>query len=165
MSSDKAADAHVAEGIPWRDDEEEGQALRRSRSRTGLHRSNSNDSLIIRSIHGRTSIDPGGMLPIQYRTISFQIEESKGDERAELAIASEVTAQDLSDLEWHMIASREVTSRLVTWSTIGLSEPQLPSKETPAGVWHECAVTAQDEPGPDHLWTLLQGIWRNPVDK
>lgn len=31
---------------------------------------------------------------------------------------------DLSDLEWHTIASHEVTSRLVTSSTIGLSEPQ-----------------------------------------
>ncbi|KAG6270172.1 hypothetical protein E4U48_003985 [Claviceps purpurea] len=124
MSSEKAADAHVAERIRWRDDEEEGQVRRRSRSRTGLHRSNSNDSLAIRSIHGRTSIDPGVTLPIQYRTISFQIEESKGKERAELARASEVAAKDLSDLEWHTIASHEVTSRLVTSSTIGLSEPQ-----------------------------------------
>ncbi|KAG5990417.1 hypothetical protein E4U43_004294, partial [Claviceps pusilla] len=55
---------------------------------------------------------------------SFQIEESKGKERAELARASEVAAKDLSDLEWHTISPQEVTARLVTSPTVGLSEPQ-----------------------------------------
>ncbi|KAG5993588.1 hypothetical protein E4U43_003460 [Claviceps pusilla] len=68
--SEKAADVHVAaERIRWRDDEEEGQLHRRSRSRNALHRSYSNDSLAIRSIHGRASLDPGVTLPIQYRTV------------------------------------------------------------------------------------------------
>ncbi|KAG5916864.1 hypothetical protein E4U42_007466 [Claviceps africana] len=125
MSSEKAVEVHVAaERIRWRDDEEEGQLPHRSRSRTALQRSNSTDSLAIRSVHGRASIDPGVTLPIQYRTVSFQIEESKGKERAELARASEVAAKDLSDLEWHTISPHEVASRLVTSPTVGLSDPQ-----------------------------------------
>ncbi|GAB0132368.1 hypothetical protein EsDP_00000808 [Epichloe bromicola] len=123
MSPGKAADLQTTERIRWRD-EEEGHGRRRSRSRTGLHRSNSTGSLAIRSIHGRASVDPGVTLPIQYRTVSFQIEESKGKERAELARASEVAAKDLSDLEWHTIAPGEVTARLVTSPTVGLSDPQ-----------------------------------------
>ncbi|QPG94227.1 hypothetical protein C2857_005430 [Epichloe festucae Fl1] len=123
MSPEKAADLQVTERIRWRD-EEEGHGRRRSRSRTGLHRSNSTGSLAIRSIHGRASVDPGVTLPIQYRTVSFQIEESKGKERAELARASEVAAKDLSDLEWHTISPGEVTARLVTSPTVGLSDPQ-----------------------------------------
>ncbi|KAK2590061.1 hypothetical protein QQS21_012260 [Conoideocrella luteorostrata] len=147
MSLEKGADSRAADRVRWRD-EEEGRGRRRSGSRSGLHRSNSTDSLAIRSIHGRATVDPSITLPIQYRTVSFQIEESKGKERAELARASEVAAKgkhncwvavaltvdllfnnvariaDLSDLEWHTITPTEVTERLVTSHTVGLSDPQ-----------------------------------------
>ncbi|KAG5950444.1 hypothetical protein E4U53_005040 [Claviceps sorghi] len=150
MSSEKAADVHVAaERIRWRDDEEEGQLSRTSRSRTALHRSNSTDSLAIRSVHGRASIDPGVTLPIQYRTVSFQIEESKGKERAELARASEVAAKDLSDLEWHAISPHEVAARLVTSPTVGLSEPQAKRR------LQEYGKNAPSPPKTNRFWTIF----------
>lgn len=68
MSTEKAAEVQLADRIRWHD-EEEGHRRRRSLSRTGLSRSNSIDSLGIRSIHARTTVDPSLTLPIQYRTV------------------------------------------------------------------------------------------------
>jgi sodium/potassium-transporting ATPase subunit alpha len=53
------------------------------RSRPILNRSNSNIS--IHSVHSRgVSIDPASALPIQYRTVSFQIEESRDKDAVEI---------------------------------------------------------------------------------
>lgn len=68
MSSENPEDSHVADRIRWRD-EEEGHDRQRSRSRPGLRRASSTDSLAIRSVHGRTTVDPAVTLPIQYRTV------------------------------------------------------------------------------------------------
>ncbi|PHH90903.1 hypothetical protein CDD83_2322 [Cordyceps sp. RAO-2017] len=111
----------ATERVHWRD-EEDGRPRRRSRP--PLSRSNSVDSLAIRSIHSRGLVDPAVTLPIQYRTVSFQIEESKGRDRAELARASSTAAKDLSDLEWHTISPADVAQRLVTSAEVGLSEDQ-----------------------------------------
>ena len=53
------------------------------RPHPALHRSNSNIS--INTSHSRRgSIDPGTTLPIQYRTVSYQIAESTGKNAAEV---------------------------------------------------------------------------------
>lgn len=63
-----------------------------SRPRPKLHRSNSNISF--RSSHSRRgSIDPAAALPIQYRTVSFQIAESKEKNAAELQKAKDTAAK------------------------------------------------------------------------
>ena len=59
-----------------------------------LHRSNSN--LSIHSMHSRRgSIDPASALPIQYRTVSFQIAESKEKNAAEIQKAKDTAAKGM----------------------------------------------------------------------
>lgn len=75
--------------IQWNEsDVEAGDA----RARPNLHRSNSNIS--INSAHSRRgSIDPASALPIQYRTVSFQIAESKEKNAAEIKKAKDSAAK------------------------------------------------------------------------
>lgn len=64
------------------------------RTRPVLHRSNSNIS--INSVHSRRgSIDPASALPIQYRTVSFQIAESKEKNAAEIQKAKDNAAKGM----------------------------------------------------------------------
>jgi sodium/potassium-transporting ATPase subunit alpha len=65
--------------IQWTDvDLENGE---RPQRQMNLHRSNSNIS--INSVHSRRgSIDPASALPIQYRTVSIQIDEPKENKEA-----------------------------------------------------------------------------------
>jgi sodium/potassium-transporting ATPase subunit alpha len=78
-----------ASRIQWNDvDVEAGDA----RPRQSLHRSNSNIS--INSMHSRRqSIDPASALPIQYRTVSFQIAESKEQNAAKIQKAKDSAAK------------------------------------------------------------------------
>lgn len=62
------------------------------RERSSLYRTNSNIS--IHSSHSRRgSIDPASALPIQYRTVSFQIAESKDRDAAEIKKAKDSAAK------------------------------------------------------------------------
>ncbi|PHH82147.1 hypothetical protein CDD82_6837 [Ophiocordyceps australis] len=148
MASEKMAEAQVAERVRW-GDEEQGRARTRSRSRTALSRSSSADSLAIRSIQSRGPVDPAVTLPIQYRTVSFQIEESKGKERVELARAVDSTAKDLSDLEWHTISPEDVAQRLVTAPGSGLSEEQAKRRLV------EYGRNAPSPPKTNRFWTIV----------
>ncbi|RDA84279.1 hypothetical protein CP532_3350 [Ophiocordyceps camponoti-leonardi (nom. inval.)] len=123
MTPEKAAEVQASDRVHWRD-EEQGRPRRRSSRPPPPSRSSSVDSLAIRSIHSRRPVDPALTLPIQYRTVSFQIEESKGRDRAELARVANTAAKDLADLEWHVISPSDVAERLVTSADNGLSEEQ-----------------------------------------
>ena len=55
---------------------------------------NDSDALSIRSLRSRrNSVDPGTALPIQYRTVSFNIDESKEENLAEVKRAKDTTAK------------------------------------------------------------------------
>lgn len=71
-----------ADRIRWRDAHTARQ--RQGQPSVSLHRSRSAGSLSIRSARSR-QVDPNVILPIQYRTVSFNIEESKGKETVNLA--------------------------------------------------------------------------------
>jgi sodium/potassium-transporting ATPase subunit alpha len=92
-----------ASRIQWTDVDVEGGA---SRPRLSLHRSNSNIS--INSMHSRrASIDPASALPIQYRTVSFQIAESKEKNAAEIQKAKDSAAKGTSSgAPFHSARSR-----------------------------------------------------------
>ncbi|KAM4062702.1 E1-E2 ATPase domain-containing protein [Hirsutella rhossiliensis] len=147
MSSEKPAELQTHERVHWRDDEEQGRSRRRSRP--PLSRTNSADSLAIRSIHSRGPVDPALTLPIQYRTVSFQIEESKGRDRAQLARAADTAAKDLSDLEWHIITPADVAQRLVTSASSGLSDDQAKRR------LHEYGRNAPSPPKTNKTLTIL----------
>lgn len=62
-------------GVRWHTNDEE--ALETSRNPV-MHTQISSSQLSIHNAHSRRgSIDPGTMLPIQYRTVSFNIDETK----------------------------------------------------------------------------------------
>ena len=92
--SEEMAEAHLEEHrgarIQWTDVE----ASPGHQPRPALHRSTSNIS--INAPHSRrASIDPASALPIQYRTVSFQIAESKEKNAAELRKAKDNAAKGI----------------------------------------------------------------------
>ncbi|TVY18566.1 Sodium/potassium-transporting ATPase subunit alpha [Lachnellula arida] len=118
-----------ASRIQWTDvDVEAGDA----RPRQSLHRSNSNMS--INSVHSRRgSIDPSSALPIQYRTVSFQIAESKEHNAAEIKKAKDSAAKELSNVDWHILPPNEIYTRLSTSPAQGLSSEQCKRRLTEYG--------------------------------
>jgi sodium/potassium-transporting ATPase subunit alpha len=80
-----------ASRIQWTDADADVEADL-ARPRPTLHRSNSNIS--INSMHSRRgSIDPASALPIQYRTVSYQIAESKEKSAADIQKAKDSAAK------------------------------------------------------------------------
>jgi len=78
-----------ASRIQWTDIDVEAAG---PKPRSTLQRSNSNIS--INSMHSRrASIDPASALPIQYRTISYQIAESKEKNAADVQKAKQNAAK------------------------------------------------------------------------
>lgn len=92
--------------IQYAEDVETGPRARRTRR-------NSEDSMSIRSMRSlsRQRVNPGTMLPIQYRTISYNIEESKTREEQTIKAATNLkkaekadkTAIEFTDLDWHKV--------------------------------------------------------------
>lgn len=92
--------------IQYAEDVETGPRPRRRRRA-------SEDSMSIRSMRSisRQRVDPGTMLPIQYRTVSYNIEESKTRQGPTIAVAKKPTnvekadkaAIEFTDLDWHKV--------------------------------------------------------------
>ncbi|TGJ78132.1 hypothetical protein E0Z10_g10631 [Xylaria hypoxylon] len=107
-------------GVHWEDVEGGFHADR------NLRRRDSTGSMSIRSVRSRREVDPAIALPIQYRTVSYQISESKqvqdikGREKAK-----DVATKEFSELEWHTISTDEALRRLTTSLTEGLSDEQI----------------------------------------
>ncbi|KAI9047993.1 hypothetical protein LZ554_007791 [Drepanopeziza brunnea f. sp. 'monogermtubi'] len=102
------------------------------RERPTFHRTNSNIS--IHSSHSRRgSIDLASALPIQYRTVSFQIAESKDKIAADIKKAKDSAAKELSDLDWHTVTPDEIYTRLSSSPTQGLSSEQAKRRLTEYG--------------------------------
>jgi hypothetical protein len=96
-----------ASRVQWTDVDVEAAE---SRPRPALHRSNSN--LSIHSIHSRRgSIDPASALPIQYRTVSFQIAESKDKNAAEIQKAKNNAAKGMQS-KFILIANYSPSHRI-----------------------------------------------------
>ncbi|KAI0376177.1 calcium ATPase [Hypomontagnella monticulosa] len=79
----------------------------------------------IRSVRSRREVDPSIALPIQYRTVSYQIEETKQRDVVPPSEVRDRATKDLSELEWHTISTDEALRRLSASVTDGLSEEQV----------------------------------------
>ncbi|KAJ3567702.1 hypothetical protein NPX13_g6677 [Xylaria arbuscula] len=91
----------------------------------GLRRRDSTGSMSIRSVRTRREVDPAVALPIQYRTVSYQISESNQvQDLKERVKAKDVAAKEFASLEWHTISATEALRRLTTSITDGLSDEQ-----------------------------------------
>lgn len=117
--------------IQWTDTDVEAFGSRRP----SLHRVNSNSSLS--GAHSRRgSIDPASALPIAYRTVSFQIAESKEKSAAEIQKAKDSAAKGMSLAPLHAPTllltpgqnSRTSTGTLYPPMKSSLGSPALPHK-------------------------------------
>ncbi|GAW25833.1 putative K antiporter P-type ATPase [Rosellinia necatrix] len=110
----------IKPGLRWQDVEVGPRAAR------GLRRRDSIGSMSIRSVRSRREVDPSIALPIQYRTLSYQISESKHvQDVQDLGKAKDAATRDFSELEWHTISTDEALRRLTTSVKEGLSEDQV----------------------------------------
>ncbi|RDL34359.1 putative calcium-transporting ATPase [Venustampulla echinocandica] len=109
-----------ASRIHWTDVDVEAA---HARPRTPNRRSNS--PISINSLHSRrASIDPASALPIQYRTVSYQIAESNEKAGNETRKAKDSATKELSNLDWHILTPNEIYTRLSSSPTQGLSSEQ-----------------------------------------
>ncbi|KLU85704.1 hypothetical protein MAPG_04725 [Magnaporthiopsis poae ATCC 64411] len=110
------------QGIKWQPtDEEAGQG---QRGRLQLRRTHSRGSMSIYSAHSAAaSIDPSAAIPIQYRTLSIDVEDYQAS--AAQAKKKDAVATDLAHLEWHRITVEELVRRLSSSIKDGLSEEQV----------------------------------------
>lgn len=96
--------------------------------RSHIQRRNSTQSLkSTYSANGRRSIDPSVALPIQYRTLSYNIEDSqkRPEPRPEKGVNKGTITDELADIEWHIISEQEICKKLITDASFGLSEEQV----------------------------------------
>lgn len=153
-----------ASRIQWTDADVEAAE---ARPRAPLRRSNSNIS--INSVHSRRgSIDPASALPIQYRTVSYQIAESKEKSAAEIQKVKDSAAKGTQDmthlpvsyshasefgnLDWHTIAPNEIYTRLSTSPQQGLSTEQAKRRLTEYG-------KNTPSPPPTHYFQQIFGYF------
>ncbi|KAI0471196.1 hypothetical protein F4859DRAFT_484726 [Xylaria cf. heliscus] len=107
--------------LRWDDVEAGSRAVRHH-----VRRRDSIGSMSIRSVRSRREVDPALALPIQYRTLSYQISESKQiQDLKEHEKAKDAATKEFSSLEWHTISTIEAVRRLTTSETEGLSEEQV----------------------------------------
>ncbi|CAK7206964.1 hypothetical protein SEUCBS139899_009771 [Sporothrix eucalyptigena] len=126
-------------------DEEAGQASgpaagggitivedRPNTQRPGLRRERSSGSLSIRPHPRRNSIDAAAALPIQYRTLSIDVDEYAQKKNAPLK-KDKKTVVDLAHLHWHTTPPEEVAMQLSTSTKTGLSSDQVARRLTQYG--------------------------------
>ncbi|MCJ1358879.1 MAG: hypothetical protein MMC33_008879 [Icmadophila ericetorum] len=130
------ADIEKSSRVHWGATDEE--AAKNTRPTVQLSRSNSKSSQM--SIHNmpnrRTSVDPGKALPIQYRTVSYDIDESTREDFSKaqkVQKAKDSAVKELSSLDWHILSGEEVLRRLSTSIKDGLSEDQVKRRVTEYG--------------------------------
>ncbi|KAI6086775.1 Na,H/K antiporter P-type ATPase [Hypoxylon rubiginosum] len=119
-------DPDLKQSVRWEDEE----IARPSR---GLRRAHSSGSMSIRSVRSRREVDPSIALPIQYRTVSYQIEESKQQDVTTLPKTEDIATKELSSLEWHTISTDEALRRLSASTTEGLSDEQVARRQKEYG--------------------------------
>ncbi|KAK9482032.1 hypothetical protein V1527DRAFT_499401 [Lipomyces starkeyi] len=70
----------------------------------------------------RSSIDPAAALPVTYRMMSMEIDETYDQKtNQDLKLASAKAAKDLAELDWHIVSRSELFTRLSTSPVEGLT--------------------------------------------
>ncbi|KAI2464195.1 calcium ATPase [Annulohypoxylon bovei var. microspora] len=88
----------------------------------------------IRSARSRREVDPSIALPIQYRTVSYQIEDTIQKDVTAQSKAKDEATKELSSLEWHIISTDEALRRLSASMTEGLSDEQVSRRQKEYGL-------------------------------
>ncbi|EEY16343.1 calcium-transporting ATPase [Verticillium alfalfae VaMs.102] len=107
------------ERIRWDDDEEAGK-----KARPTLRRGLSTESLAVHSIRSRrNSIDVAAALPVQYRTVSIDIDDYNKQQGQQKKVNAATT--EVAQLDWHTLSPEEILRRLSSSRTEGLSPNQV----------------------------------------
>ncbi|KAJ9662629.1 hypothetical protein H2198_001301 [Neophaeococcomyces mojaviensis] len=94
-----------------------GSPLRRTKSVSSMHSMHSARS-------GGRSVDPSIALPIQYRTLSYNIEDQQSKPNVKKDKKDEA-ADEFAEIDWHILSEAEICKKLVTDTTFGLSDEQV----------------------------------------
>ncbi|KAM0274957.1 hypothetical protein ACHAQH_007687 [Verticillium albo-atrum] len=109
----------VPERIRWDGDEEAGR-----KARPTLRRGLSTDSLAVHSIRSRrNSIDAAAALPVQYRTVSIDIDDYNKQQGQQKKVNAATT--EVAQLDWHTLSPDEVLRHLSSSRAEGLSPDQV----------------------------------------
>ncbi|KAM0326228.1 hypothetical protein ACHAQA_006825 [Verticillium albo-atrum] len=109
----------VPERVRWGDDEESGR-----KPRPTLRRGLSTDSLAVHSIRSRrNSIDAAAALPVQYRTVSIDIDDYNKQQGQQKKVNAATT--EVAELDWHTHSPEEILRRLSSSRAEGLSTDQV----------------------------------------
>ncbi|EZF31208.1 hypothetical protein H101_05168, partial [Trichophyton interdigitale H6] len=103
--------------IRYADEEQPQESRRRS-----LHRKSSVGSMSIRS--ARRIVPPETVLPIAYRTLSYNVEESIQKAKEAPLKGATQAVDGISELDWHLIPIDNIALRLNTSVSQGLSADQ-----------------------------------------
>ncbi|KAL2135335.1 hypothetical protein VTI74DRAFT_8988 [Chaetomium olivicolor] len=122
---DEKQPASSTQGLRWRLEDLEGQQSQPTTASPGLTRARSRGSMSIHSVRSNSGVDPAAALPIQYRTVSIDIDDYKRKVELEKKVHQKGTTADLADLEWHTITPEEAIRRLSTSAKQGLSQDQI----------------------------------------
>ncbi|KAK3359504.1 hypothetical protein B0T25DRAFT_447450 [Lasiosphaeria hispida] len=134
--------------IRWKDDDVEAGLPGHHGGPPALARTQSYGSLSIHSVRSNSGIDPSAALPIQYRTISIDIEDY--NRKGQIAKkAQKAATTDLADLEWHTVSVDEVVRRLTTSLQQGLSQDQVKRRISKHG---------RNSPSPPETHRIKQAI-------
>ncbi|KAK4442051.1 hypothetical protein QBC34DRAFT_456653 [Podospora aff. communis PSN243] len=111
--------------VRWRPDDVELGTPKETSELPAIGRARSHGSMSIHSLRSNTGgVDPSAALPIQYRTLSIDIDDY--NRRNQIAKkVDKAAATDLADLEWHTIAVDDALRRLGTSLDQGLSQDQV----------------------------------------
>ncbi|SPO06040.1 probable Na+/K+ ATPase, alpha subunit [Cephalotrichum gorgonifer] len=105
-------------------DEETGDRITRGSPRpAGGSRARAGSSSRSVSRH-RKSIDASTAMPIQYRTLSYDVDEAQRKERHGLSKSKDAVVFKFETMDWHKLELKEVKSRLEVDSASGLSNNQ-----------------------------------------
>jgi sodium/potassium-transporting ATPase subunit alpha len=105
-----------------------------------------------RSVRSMRIVDPALALPIQYRTVSFNISNSQERSLAQAKGSKEKATKDLTNIDWHKISISEIYERLSTSPTHGLTAAEVKSKTTEFG-------RNVPTPPPSHMFRKIFGYF------
>ncbi|KAL4938740.1 hypothetical protein BDV06DRAFT_200244 [Aspergillus oleicola] len=69
-------------------------------------------TLSIHSDHGRVVVAPGNLLPITYRSLSFQVDDAEAAGKTRGSKQENEHLRSLAELDWHLISVQDVQHRL-----------------------------------------------------
>ncbi|KAI5460689.1 putative H /K ATPase alpha subunit [Mariannaea sp. PMI_226] len=112
----------LPQSLRWREgDEEDARSRRKTHSDIDTNTEDVSEARKRSLSRHRRLIDPGTTLPIQYRSVSIDVEEGQRQEQTRGAEARDVIVSKLEHIEWHKLSIVEAQKRFGVDVANGLS--------------------------------------------